>query len=125
MIYGPAHAVEIWASHRFKLLDKHVKWVLKNDPGWGLHSEKFVKYTLFSAIRSGGFKIQEHDTICFFRARSDETVLLLDCDRNSKKSILNHLPTNKKELVEGVIGRKCGGRVRIKNKTVLNCTRND
>jgi len=33
MIYGPAHAVEIWASHRFKLLDKHVKWVLKNDPG--------------------------------------------------------------------------------------------
>jgi len=126
MIYGPAPAVEIWASHRFRLLDKHVEWILKNDPGWGLHSERFVNYTLFSAIRSEGFQIEEHDTICFFRARPDESVWVSDCDSYSKTSILENLPTNRKKLVEGVIGRQCGDRfIYIQSHTALNCTSYD
>mmetsp|Transcript_20618 Transcript_20618/g.41260 ORF Transcript_20618/g.41260 Transcript_20618/m.41260 type:complete len:407 (-) Transcript_20618:86-1306(-) len=128
MIYGPARAVEIWASHRFKLLDRHIDLVEKTDPGFGLHSEIFMAFTIFPRIRSSGFGIAEHDKICFFRARSDETVWFHDCDKESKESIVDNLPDSNegtRKLVSSVIGHKCRSKfIAVRHDVLtLNCRR--
>jgi hypothetical protein len=122
LIYGPARAVEVWATHRFQLLDSHVKWILQHDPGWGMHSERFVNYTLFPAIRQRGVEIVEHDTICFFRARPDETVWWADCQ--GKPSIMANR-SEKRKLVERILGRSCGKTIMTQRPRmeILNCSR--
>lgn len=117
MIYGPAAAVKIWATQRFDLLEQHVQYILENDPGWGLHSERFVNYTLFPTMRKlTGVTIVEHDTLCFFRARSDETVWIQDCTGNpdpavTKPSVVQAMGKGTEKaraVVERALRRKCG-----------------
>jgi len=122
MIYGPARAVEIWASQRFKLFERHIDLIEKTDPGWGFHPEMFLHLTIFPRIRSSGFGIVEHDTICFFRARSDETVWFLDCDKESKKSVVANLPSSNegtRKLVSSVIGHNCSSKFITPRPSVL------
>jgi len=117
MIYGPAAAVKIWATQRFDLLEQHVLYILNNDPGWGLHSERFVNYTLFPTMRTlTGVTIVEHNTLCFFRARSDETVWIQDCTGNpdpavTKPSVIQAMGKGTEKaraVVERALRRKCG-----------------
>ncbi|GKY98817.1 hypothetical protein MPSEU_000837800 [Mayamaea pseudoterrestris] len=114
LIYGPRRAVQIWALQRFSRLEQHVQWIQKHDPGWGLHSERFVNYTLFRAMRNNqGVNVVEHDTICFMRARSDSSVWVSDCDGVASVTLpsiaanLERIASSKRELVEQVIGRQC------------------
>ena len=74
MIYGPARAVKVWASERFQRMDDHVKWMAKKYPGYGLNSERFVQHALFPTIQTMGVRIVEHPTLCFFRARADDSL---------------------------------------------------
>jgi len=110
IIYGPAPAVKVWATQRFDRIDSHVQWTrtLKNMTGFGIQPERFVKYALFPDIRKLGTKVIEHPTMCFFRARSDETVWVSDCSRNASPNVKRRLPKDKKAAVERVIGRSCG-----------------
>ena len=111
MIYGPYEAVKQWSATRFSVLDDHVKWVLENDPGWGMHSEKFIYWKILPAIRNAGFRVAEHETMCFYRARPNGNVWINDCSGRAKvasKEIYKHLNPNRQQAVEEVLGRKCG-----------------
>ena len=113
MIYGPRDAVKAWATQRFSRLDNHVDFMLKNDPGWGMHSEKFVYHALFPLIKQIT-TIRPHPTLCFFRARADESVWVSDCS-NDNPSIAapsikeNMLQVNRTfhDVVQDAIGRPC------------------
>jgi len=73
LVYGPSGAVQVWASQRFERMESHALKMRREMPGYGLQSERFVKYSLFPAMVDRNFTILEHKTMCFFRARSDET----------------------------------------------------
>jgi len=114
MIYGPYKAVKIWATERFSRLDDHVQSMLRDKPGFGMHSESFLNYTIFPAIRATNTTIEEHDSLCFFRARADETVWISDCKLPGGRS--------REKSVERILGRKCWGRKSLRRMKVLNCT---
>lgn len=129
IIYGPYDAVKQWSTTRFSSLDHHVQWILKNKPGWGMHSEKFVNYTILPAIRGTGTRVADHETMCFFRARSDETVWINDCDgppEVASRKIHEHLNSDRRQAVEQVLGRKCPGQVYKITRmfSALDCKRN-
>ncbi|KAL7576527.1 hypothetical protein ACA910_018025 [Epithemia clementina (nom. ined.)] len=79
LIYGPYHAVEQWAAHRFDRMQAHVEWIRDHNPGWGLHSERFIQYAILPSIQALGYRIWQHDSLCFFRARVDESLWITDC----------------------------------------------
>ena len=113
MIYGPRDAVKVWATQRFSRLDSHVNFMLKNDPGRGMHSEKFVYHALLPVIKNIT-AIRLHPTICFFRARADETVWVNDCSHNNPTfadpSIVENLLKGNRtfhDVVQDAIGRPC------------------
>lgn len=113
MIYGPREAVKAWATQRFSQLERHVNFMLKNDPGWGMHSERFVYYTLFPLIQNIT-SIRRHPTICFFRARADESIWVSDCSNENPAiaapSIIEHLLRGNRtfhNVVQDAIGRPC------------------
>lgn len=111
MIYGPSEAVRIWSMTRFETLDDHVQWILQNNPGYGMHSETFVD-RLLTRIREQGYQVNQHDTMCFFRVRADETVWVNDCSQPSPfagPKIQENLPSNLKAGVESILGRTCVG----------------
>lgn len=111
IIYGPYAAVKIWAAERFDRMEAHVQSMLKNYPGWGMHSERFLNNTIFPAMKKAGFTIHEHSELCFFRARVDESVWISDCDGTpavAAPTIAKRIGTDKKGLVERLIGRTCG-----------------
>jgi hypothetical protein len=129
IIYGPREAVKIWATERFSHLDSHVKFILENDPGWGMHSERFINYTIFPLIREIT-QIRPHPTICFFRARADQSVWVSDCYGASSNvaaaSILENLRgRNLRDVVQDAVGHKCPGAVVKLTRTVksLDCTK--
>jgi hypothetical protein len=110
LFYGPHAAVKIWAAERFARLETHVQSMLKNEPGYGMHSERFLARTIFPAIRQAGFTIIDHPHLCFFRARTDGTVWITDCDHCALETIDERIgPLEKKQqVVEQLIGRRCG-----------------
>jgi hypothetical protein len=112
MIYGPHAAVKIWASERFARLETHVQSILKEKPGWGMHSETFLSHTLFPAIRQAGIEIHEHPDMCFFRCRADESVWISDCNPLPKTKAEGIARIGriqkKKKVVERLLGRQCG-----------------
>jgi hypothetical protein len=116
MIYGPHAAVKIWAAERFARLETHVQLMLKDKPGFGMHSERFLSKTIFPAIRQAGIKIHEHPHMCSFRVRVDESVWVSDCKTRAE-------PTNdkKKELVERLIGRQCGSVTQSIRSVNIDC----
>lgn len=129
MIYGPYNAVKEWSTSRFASLDRHVRWVLENARGWGMHSENFVNFTLLPNVRRTGARVTDHLTMCFFRARPDETVWINDCDgppNVASREIYKHLNTDRRQAVEEVLGRPCPGPIhRITRKfSALDCKRN-
>jgi hypothetical protein len=119
LFYGPHAAVKIWAAERFARLETHVQSMLKNKPGYGMHSERFLARTLFPAIRQAGFKIHEHPHMCFFRARTDGTVWVTDCDYCALETIDERIGPieKKKQVVEHLIGRPCG-KIKKRNRLV-------
>jgi len=127
LVYGPARAVKIWAAERFRRMDRHALWISEHNPGWGLHSERFVMYSIFEPIKKLGIELREHPTLCFFRARADETVWTSDCggeDQVSRPTIMANLGPDPKAVVERIIGRRCGTSVKLKHPRVdsLNCS---
>lgn len=79
-----------------------------------MHSEKFVNITVLPAMRQTGTQVVEHETMCFFRARSDETVWIKDCDgdkRTASRLIHKHLNPDRRKAVEEVLGRTCPGEI--------------
>ena len=93
-----------------------------------MHSEKFVYFTLLPNIRETGATVADHETMCFFRARSDETVWVTDCDGSptvASREIYEHLNKNRRQAVEEVLGRPCPGEIqRIKRLfSSLDCSR--
>ena len=126
IIYGPTAAVKIWATERFSRLDEHVDFIRVNDPGWGMHSERFLNYTIFPLIREKGFPIRPHPTICFMRARADESVWISDCGGSkevSAPSIMTALGGDARKAVEQALGRPCPGKVTQLTRSVrsLDC----
>jgi hypothetical protein len=125
MIIGPRDAVEIWAAQRFDRLETHVQFVHDKHPGWGMHSERFVKWTIFPAIRETNTTIVEDDFMCFFRARADETVMIKDCEgnryQNAAPSIVKNLGSDKIGVLESILGRKCLDRTVALSSSLLQC----
>jgi hypothetical protein len=121
MIYGPHAAIKIWAAERFARLETHVQSILKEKPGYGMHSECFLSHTLFPAIRQAGIEIREHPHMCFFRVRADESVWVSDCVDKSKTSA-ERTTEGKKKLVERLLGRQCGNVTAFNKRTrALDC----
>jgi len=121
MIYGPSAAVQVWAQQRFQRLPAYLEYLESSASNDGIHSEKYVNHTIFPAIRQTGTIIQEHDTLCFFRARADESVWISDC--RNLMSRKQQVPT-----VEKILNRTCtGGRQRVprspvtEGRTELHC----
>ena len=123
MIYGPYNAVKIWASTRFESLDKHVQLVKEKEYGFGMHSERFLQYTLFPQIRKDNYSIVEHESICFLRARANNVVRLTDCDNNALLTIPFKAMSleSKVKIIENILGRSCHGTLYQKRVKVLNC----
>jgi hypothetical protein len=123
IIYGPREAVKIWATKRFSQLESHVQFILSNHPGWGMHSERFLDYTIFPLIRNVT-SIRAHPTLCFFRARADETVWISDCF-GTYSIIKQFLGRSLPSVVEATLGRNCSGRVVKLKPTVksLDCSK--
>jgi hypothetical protein len=123
LIYGPSKAVNIWAAQRFERMEGHVQWILQYNPGFGLHSEIFVRRALLEPVRELGFGVEEHPTMCFFRARADETLRTSDCSQAALKTVSAGLETNVIGRVEDILRRKCQGISRGPSRTSLSCAR--
>jgi len=77
LVYGPYQAVKIWATKRFDLIEKSAE--LQNNPGYTMHSERFLGRSVFPAMKSSGFGHVENDNICFLRTRVGNAVFVNDC----------------------------------------------
>ena len=98
MMYGPYDAIKIWAAGRFHRLNRHIDHVQKHAPGDGLHSERFLNYTIFPSIRQAGVNIQVKQGLCFLRVRADHSVRFSDCGQM-------HVTKNNHQAVEFILGR--------------------
>ena len=80
MIIGPYKAAQVWTNQRFALMYHHVHHTIqKKEPGFGIHDERFLFYTLLPKIRELGYKIYQDNNLCFLRARTDQTIWANDC----------------------------------------------
>lgn len=100
MIYGPYDAIKLWAAGRFGRLHQHIAHVQKHARGDGLHSERFLQYTIFPAIRQTGVTIQTKKGLCFLRVRADHSIRFSDCGKI-------HVTENNHDAVENILGRTC------------------
>ena len=117
-IAGPFDAVRIWAASRFALLDRHIDHVIdRYAPGDGIHSERYVAWTILPAIRNAGIEIVEDDALCFLRARSDHSIRLDDCG-------VQHATRHNQRVVEQIIQRKCIRNQTAPNLVFLECAMN-
>jgi hypothetical protein len=99
MIYGPADAVHVWASGRFRRLAEHVQRVAIT--GDGIHPEKYLYHTIFPAIRDAGVSIVPGSpSLCFLRVRSDMSIRIGDCGVGCV--------TNRNQMtIESILQRPC------------------
>ena len=93
-------------------------------------NEKYLRKFILPVIKERGFEVVEHPTLCFMRARADETVWISDCFINTVSSIMKGLigddidqhditkSSHYKEyleqarkVVECSIGRSCCGEI--------------
>jgi hypothetical protein len=103
LFYGPYDAVKIWATERFARLDDHVH---NYEPGWGMHSERFLENAIFKAIERAGIPMTENPDICVMRVRADQSVWMNDCitqagTTRGMKRIARQV------LIESILGRSC------------------
>jgi hypothetical protein len=106
MIYGPLLGVKVWATQRFELIEKRVQ--LHKDPGYEMHSERFLNASLLPAIQKLGVSINTNPDICFLRTRADKSVLLRDCSGtvSGKTRDLGDAAAVT-SLVEAIVGTNC------------------
>ncbi|CAJ1937808.1 unnamed protein product [Cylindrotheca closterium] len=103
MVYGPYNAIKIWSTKRFELIEKRVQ--LAQDPGFEMHSERFLNGTIFPAMEAVGYKMEMNRDVCFVRTRADEAALANDCTVGGMTRGFGSV--NKKELVESIVGKNC------------------
>jgi hypothetical protein len=105
MIYGPTQAVRVWATQRFQLIEDRVKQA--SDPGYEMHSEKFMVSHVFPTIenQSNSMSIHLNQDICFARTRADYSVMVGDCRKRGTTRGWKHV--NAKNLVESIVRRPC------------------
>jgi hypothetical protein len=103
MIYGPYEAVKIWATKRFELIETRVK--LRQDPGYEMHSERFLNATVLPEIEKIGVELHVNRDICFVRTRADISALVNDCSIGGFTR--NWKGVDRKALVEQIVGRNC------------------
>ncbi len=117
MVYGPHDAVRIWATERFDRLETHVRTY---EPGYGLHSERFLNHSIFPAIRERGYPVVANPEICFFRARADGSAWINDCVTRDGAA-LGFRAADTQAMVEALVGHPCV-RSKFNKKTVqLHC----
>ena len=129
MMYGPFDAVQVYATRRFELMPR-----LRERHGLdGLHPETFLQRVVFPEIlqlndanstrRSSSsqpqqrqrppLSIYEDDSICFVRARADESVWINDCTRGPSRAGAGGEVRNKNIVKETltqlqlVVGGRC------------------
>jgi hypothetical protein len=100
LIYGPCDAVKLWAATRFDRLWKHIQMIRTDHPGDGIHSERFLAFTLFPAIRDTGVSILVDPELCFLRARSDMSIRLDDCG-------LHRATDAMAQAIQAMVNRRC------------------
>ncbi|KAL3933027.1 MAG: hypothetical protein SGBAC_010574 [Bacillariaceae sp.] len=103
MVYGPYDAIKIWSTKRFELIENRV--ALAQDPGFEMHSERFLNGTVFPAMEALGYTTEMNRDVCFARTRADEAALANDCTVGGMTRGFGSV--NKKELVESIVGKKC------------------
>jgi len=118
MVYGPYDAVKIWATKRFDLLEESAKH--QNNPGWTMHSERFLNSNVFPAMEKLGYENIANGDICFLRTRADESAVIADCSMEGlvptpRKSFWNDPESEEAEklqlsTVESIVGKKCSMR---------------
>jgi hypothetical protein len=122
MIYGPYKAIQIWATERFTRLEDHVR---SYEPGYGMHSERFLNHSIFPAIRNElGLEVVFNPDICFFRARADGSVWINDCTTRDGAA-RGFRKTDTLALVESIIERKCVQSKYSKRIIQARCDDND
>ena len=117
LVYGPAEAVKVWASERFERMDEHVNRTFYTNEGYGLHSEQFVAQALLSTIREKGFTVEEHPSLCMFRARPGGLVWYRDCDKSPGNRVAKALGSDVRSVLQAVLGRNCSAGTRA----VIRC----
>ena len=116
LFYGPYDAVKIWASERFMRLEQHVRTY---EPGWGMHSERFLQSAIFSAIEEQGTPMTENPDICVMRVRADESVWMNDCiTQNGTTRGMKKIARQK--LIERLLDRPCS-KSKLKRIFQLHC----
>lgn len=103
MFYGPYEAVKIWATERFERVESHVR---SYEPGWGMHSERFLESAIFSAIKAKGIVMKENPDLCVMRVRADMSVWMNDCITMSGTA-RGMKRISRQKLVELILGRPC------------------
>jgi len=117
IVYGPYEAVKVWATKRFDLIEESAEF--QTNPGYTMHSERFLNSTVFPAIKKLGYEQITNGDICFLRTRADETALLNDCSMESLiatplNSYWNDPSLSSEDVkklrlssVESIVGKKC------------------
>ena len=120
IIYGPLEGIKVWATKRFDLIEQRVQF--HQDPGFEMHSERFLNATILPVIQEVGVSLYENPDICFLRVRADKSVLPDDCKVNAKvKGGLTGETrgwgkADIKSLVESIVGTSCSQKKQKKNK---------
>jgi hypothetical protein len=118
MIYGPRDAIRIWATERFERLETHV---LTYEPGYGMHSERFLNHSIFPAIMEQGYGVVPDTDLCFFRARVDGSAWINDCATRNGAAKGFRSKINTQALVEAIVGKSCR-KSKFNNKIIqLHC----
>ena len=108
MFYGPYEGVEIWATKRFEFLETYVHTC---EPGWAMHSEKFLNGAIMPAIRELGIAVVVNPDICFLRTRADHSAVTTDCHLlGETRGLLQRQLRNR---VEQVLEKECSSPFKV------------
>jgi hypothetical protein len=77
LVYGPYDAIKIWATKRFDLVEESARF--QTNPGYTMHSERFLNATIFPAMEELGFGRVPNGNICFLRTRVGGSAFVNDC----------------------------------------------
>eukprot|EP00977_Amphora_coffeiformis_P022296 scaffold10745_cov210-Amphora_coffeaeformis.AAC.3 len=114
-VYGPIEAVRVWATGRFDFVERMADWCAQHNPGMTMHSETFMKRLLLHHQRRLKYTLAEHPSMCFWRARADESVWIKDCDMLVWRKIQTSTPymdvpesiEGRRQLIQSILGRQC------------------
>jgi hypothetical protein len=125
MVAGPYDAVKIWATERFRRVNRHVRTY--PIPGWGVHSEKFLNFSIVPAMLNASghsssslsYVMDQNPNVCFLRARADGSVWIEDC---GKRFYFNMEHVNMEHVVLQLL-EKYGGIANHSNDGGVTCTK--